>query len=403
MKQLQYSKKANMVGFAIIGLAILLLLGSVTTNDDSSIYDDNNNEGSNSDSSSQNGNSEIGDYNIVNEKLFEINSTILGREETKIQNFPNIKVGSAVEYEELAKISDITLKQSVFDSNEFSYQINRDVVDDENFLGVLVLAQSSKTTFESSLGLFINEQLYSSYDKNSQFPVKIDKNQFRNNTNNVITIRTPPVEWYQVLSNSEQFLSEIRIIGIYQDSRYSQRSIDFLVNSQEEDNLNFLRMKLSVVCPRGEDGTNTIEAFVNNFKVLSQNPSCLSNAAGSTVLSAQIPTEVLNLEEDGKNTILLDTQGKYDTSLQIEEVYFNDDYEYSFYINRGEDVEDVIIFGDFDKESLDIQINSHRFSINRRETQSIRTKLRSGRNELVIHDIPVEIRELLIEQILRDD
>lgn len=404
MRQLNNSRKANMVGFAIIGLAVLLLLGSVATDPDSVVSEgssgSNSGGGSNSDS---NGDYEIENFDIINERLFQLNSTILGKEEVEIQTYPNIKIGSAVEYEELKQEKEIILRQGAFNSNEFSLTLNRDILDNEDFMYLLVVVQSPKSSFDSSLGLFINQNLYSTYEKSSLFPVKIERSSFQKNQDNIITIKTPPVEWYELFSKSEQILNEIRVIGVFQDSRYSQRDIDFLINSDDEDNLNFLRMKLSVVCPQGEDGSNNIEAFVNNFKVLSQNPTCLSNSAGSTVLSAQIPTQILNLENDAKNTILLDTQGRYDTSLQIEEVYFNDNYEHSFYINRGSDVEDVIIFGDFDKESLDLKINSHRFTIQRRQTQSIKTKLRSGRNELVIYDRPIEIEDLIIEQISRVD
>ena len=214
MKQLQYSKSANVVGYAIIGLALLLLLGSIATNPNSPI-DNNSNSGS-----SQNSNEDgIDNFNIINEEIFEINSTILGREEVEIQNFPNIKIGSAIEYKELEVVTDITIKQSSFGSNEYSYQLNRDIVEDENFLGILIILQSPSSSFNSDVGIFINNELHSTYNKNSQFPIRIDKNRFLSASDNLITISTPFVEWYNFFSNSQQILNEIRIIGIYQDSR----------------------------------------------------------------------------------------------------------------------------------------------------------------------------------------
>jgi hypothetical protein len=57
------------------------------------------------------------------------------------------------------------------------------------------------------------------------------------------------------------------------------------------------------------------------------------------------------------------------------------------------------VFGDFNKEQLDIQINSYRFSIPRKETYSIRNRVRPGKNVITFHDIPVEIQELTIESL----
>ena len=118
------------------------------------------------------------------------------------------------------------------------------------------------------------------------------------------------------------------------------------------------------------------------------------------MLSAIVPKTILkNSEDDEKNSLLLETFGTYETSLQIEEVSFNDEYTYTFYLNNNKDLFDVILFADFDQEELDIQINSYRFAIPRKETVSIKNRLRSSQNVLTIHDTPVEIREFTIEQI----
>lgn len=403
-------KKANIVGFAIIGLAILLLLGSVVTQPSSPISDGSSSggvgsgsSGGGSSSGGSSGENQNELFDVSSSILFEINSTTLGREMIRIIDFPNMRIGSAVEYDELDFVRDIKLISSSFNSNSFTSTIPRSVVDDDNFLGILLVMYPRDGKFENEVGIIVNSQIYGVEKSTSRLPLVIDAREFQRGVDNRISLTLREVNWFDLFTTYEEQFNEIRVIAMYQDSRFSQRSLDFILQTSKE-NLNFLRLKFSVVCPVGEDGSTPIEAYVNNFKVMSQNPTCATRDGRGTVLSAHVPVDILRFSTDNinSNTILIDTFGTYETSLQIEEVSFNTDFEYSFFVSRSRNVQDVVIFGDFDREFLDIQINSYRFQLPRRETTSIRTRLRSGRNELIIHDAPVEIRQLLIEQILRE-
>lgn len=410
------SKRGNIIGFGIIGMAFLLLVGSVATEPNSPINGGGGSNGSGGGGNGSGGGSSnggggggssgsggggssgntISSSNFNNEVIFHINSTILGREVIRTTDFPNMRVGASVEYEEISLSRNVNIESGPFNENDFTFRLPRDVVQRDGFQGLLIMPYPRDGILTSNFGVYVNGRLFSVEDSISRLPIKILANEFSSFNNNTIRISTPPVNWNQFLTTHSQIFNEISIIAIYQDERFLTRQLDF-VTSVEEDSLNFLRLKFSVVCPQGEDGSTPLEAYVNGFKVMSQNPTCITRQAVGTILSAEVPKSIINF--DSRNSIEIETFGNYQTSLQIEEVSFNTQNEFSFYINRGRDLEDVFIFGDFDREFLDIQINSHRFSIPRRETTSIRTRLRSGRNELILHDVPLEVRSLTIEQL----
>lgn len=404
------SKKANVVGFAIIGLAFLLLLGSLTTTDNNNSSSSNNNNnggGSSSGGGSSNGGGSNGGNNgngitnldLENSILFQLNETILGKEVIETSNYPNMKIGSSKIYEQIYYRNDLELSNTAFNEKSLQIQIDDEITNSDDFIGLLVMAYPKTGQFQTPLGIYTNNNLFSSVNEVSSLPMLINRNDL-NKTNNIITLKTKDVQWFQIGKEYSVDFSEIIILAVSKDSLFSSRTIEFLTNTDEE-HLSTLRLKLSVICPPGEDGSTPIEAYVNSFKVLSQNPTCLTrtNAEG-TVLSAIVPKTILkNSEDDEKNSLLLETFGTYETSLQIEEVSFNDEYTYTFYLNNNKDLFDVILFADFDQEELDIQINSYRFAIPRKETISIKNRLRSSQNVLTIHDTPVEIKEFTIEQI----
>lgn len=396
-KNMKYSsKKGNMVGFAIIGLAFLLLLGSLTTSDNSSSSSGGGSSGSGS--NNNNNNNGISNVDLENSILFQINDTTLGKEVIDISNYPNMKIGSSKDYEQIYYRNNVVIKDSAFSENRLHIEIEDKITNSDDFLGLLVMGYPINGVFTSPIGLYINNNLYTSENKASNMPIFINRNDL-NKTSNVITLATQNIEWYQIGKENRQEFSEIIIQAVSKNSLYSSRTIEFLTNTDKE-HLNTLRLKLSVKCPPGEDGSTPIEGYVNGFKVLSQNPTCASANARGTVLSATVPITILkNSEDDEKNSLFLETFGTYETSLQIEEVSFNDEYTYTFYLNNNNDLYDVILFADFDREFLDIQINSYRFEIPRKQTVSIKNKLRSSQNVLTIHEIPTEIKQFTIEQI----
>ena len=389
-KNIRKNKKANMVGFAIIGLAFLLLLGSISTTGGGSSSGGSKGDGDNDD--------KIINYDLTNDILFELNNTKFGEEIIKSTNYPNIKIGSSKIYDTIYERYDQKLVSSSFSQKGISVGIDDSIINSEDFLGILVMAYPQGGLFEDSLGILVNGNVHTIVKDSSKLPILISKSEF-NSSNNNINLQLANVEWYQLTNSKEVLLNEVKIIAISKDSRYSSRTIDFLVSTQEEY-LKNVQLKLSVVCPPGEDGSTPIEAFVNGFKVMSQNPKCVTSNDRGTILSAQIPLSILrDSEEDEKNELLLETFGVYETSVQLEEVSFNDEYTYTFYLNSNRNLHDVIVYADFDQEALDVQLNSYRFSIPRKQTYSIKNKMRSGKNVFTIHEIPVEIRELTIEQV----
>ena len=119
------SKKANVVGYAIIGLAFLLLLGSLSTTDGNN----NNNSGSSSSggrSSSGGGNNGgnngngITNLDLENSILFQLNETILGKEVIETSNYPNMKIGSSKIYEQIYYRNDLELSNTAFNEKSLN-------------------------------------------------------------------------------------------------------------------------------------------------------------------------------------------------------------------------------------------------------------------------------------------
>ena len=104
------------------------------------------------------------------------------------------------------------------------------------------------------------------------------------------------------------------------------------------------------------------------------------------------------LKNQGANSIIMETEGYYKVAYSLNKIYFNDKDVYKFTINSFNDIVDVIIYGDFDKNVIDLRLNSQTFSLARDEIKSIIPYLRFGTNELRILTKPVEIEELIVEK-----
>ena len=128
-------KKANMVGFAIIGLAFILLLGTITLDTDTS-----NSSSRDSDDDDDNDINGIANVDLENTILFEINETTLGEEVIETTNFPNIKIGSSKIYDPLFHRRDIELRSTAFSLRDLPIAIDSSLAEDEDFLGILVMA-----------------------------------------------------------------------------------------------------------------------------------------------------------------------------------------------------------------------------------------------------------------------
>ena len=151
-------------------------------------------------------------------------------------------------------------------------------------------------------------------------------------------------------------------------------------------------IEIVVSCDEVVEISHSIKIKVNDYIISDSNPLCTSK---NSRISADIPLTVL---KSSKNRIEFQTEGYYKMAYSFNKIYFNDEETYKFNINNFNDIIDVVMYGDFDKEVIDIKLNGQTMALKNDEIKSIIPYLRYGKNELIFLTKPVEIEEFIIEK-----
>lgn len=152
-------------------------------------------------------------------------------------------------------------------------------------------------------------------------------------------------------------------------------------------------MNLAIKCSVIKETSEAIKVNLNNQTILDQNPNCRSYY---DTINVNLPLDSLN--SDGRNQIVLQTNGLYKIAMSVNKIYLNNKDTYKFTLNSFNDLIDVIMYGDFDKDVIDLRVNSQTISLKRNEIKSILQYLRYGTNEIDILTKPVEIKKLIVEK-----
>jgi hypothetical protein len=158
--------------------------------------------------------------------------------------------------------------------------------------------------------------------------------------------------------------------------------------------LKSLYVDLVISCGKysGIEDAPPIYGLLNGQIVFQDNPNCKSS---NTVLEKNIP---LNLLNNGYNELTLSTNGYYKLAVRVNEIYFNDQDTYYFNVDNFNNINDIVIYGDFDQDVIDLYINDRLISLGRREVKSILPYLVYGLNKITILTKPVEIKNLYIRK-----
>ena len=148
-------------------------------------------------------------------------------------------------------------------------------------------------------------------------------------------------------------------------------------------------------CEENSGSSPAIKVKVNDYIIGNQNPDCISRYNRMTF---NISNNILK-EENEINSLVLETEGYYTLGYSLVKTYFNDQDTYKFNIEDFSEIYDVIMYGDFDKSTIELEINKRRLSLERNEIQSIIPYLRNGVNTVEFRDMPLEIEEFVIEGI----
>ena len=376
------NKAVAEVGIGIIIMALLLLVGGI-------FFD--------SDYSSKNTyiKQKSENYNNVDSYpyasyLFYLNNTEIGRQQKITESFPNIELGSKEVSNIIHLGSSFRLISNPFTSN--SYFVDLSFSNPENTNFILVYFNPKRLWGDNHINFYVDNKLVTTtlardFDMPIKIPINIQNPENFSKLRLEMEIEKP--KWYNIFNWNKMDFQEFKVAELSQNKNNNERNFNFEVGNTKY--LERVYLALSIECDEIKEISDAIEVNINGYIVSNENPRCTSRF---NTIEANIPLNIL----EEKNSINLKTNGFYKVGYSVNKIYFNDQQTYKFTINSFNDLVDVIIYGDFDKEVIDIRLNGQTMSIPRDEIKSIIHYLRFGVNELKILTKPVEIKELIIEK-----
>jgi len=376
-KKATTSKKGtNQVGIGIIVMAVLLLLGA--------IFIDDSNPNSKANYLDNKKNNSLG-Y-PEESYIFYLNDTDIGRQKKVTENFPNIELGSKEEYNTIYIGNNFRLNANPFTSNPYSFDLNIDKPEDVN--SILVYFKSDRISGENPVDITFGDILVQSQMDSRDSPVKIYITKDINYSNKM-TFEIQKPKGYDVFNWNKLDVLDLKIVEVRQNKANNLKQFDFEV---EKLDLERAYIELVVSCDEVVEISPSIKVKVNDYIISDSNPLCTSK---NSRISADIPLSVL---KSNKNRIEFETEGYYKMAYSFNKIYFNDEETYKFNINNFNDIIDIVMYGDFDKEIIDMKINGQIMTLKNDEIKSIIPYLRYGKNEIKFLTKPLEIEEFVIEK-----
>jgi len=374
---MKFKKKSqNQVGIGIIVLALLLLAGGIF------LEPNNNNYNNQQQNSNNNNNSQFQNENY----LFYLNSIEIGRQNKITQTYSNIELGSKKTYDIIYIGNNFILNANPLTSNSYEFTVNLEEA--ENINNLLIYFNPIRSSGKQKLKIYIDNKLISdNFARKNDIPIKAYIKPKNSSINIKFELEKP--SFYDIFNWNKFEVYQLKIVEEKQNKQNNIRKFKLDIN---KENLEKAYINLAIKCDTIQDISPAIKIEVNNQTIENKNPNCKSRY---NIIKTQIPTEILN---NGNNQITLQTNGLYKVAMSINKIYFNDQDIYKFNINSFNDLLDVVIYGDFDKEVLDLRINQQTIEITRNQIKSILPYLRYGINEIKILNKPVEIKKLVIEK-----
>lgn len=378
-------KGLNQLGAGIIVMALLLFLSGLFSLDNSSqsnYINSNNNYYSNNTSY---------DPNV----LFSLQNQVIGKDYKQIISFSNVYLGSKEDYKVIYLGNSFYLHSNPFTVSEHTIQVS---VDNISNVGSLYLYFNTNRTGEENLNVYVNGQLISSNKAlPGDIPIVINKNQikvFKNKTleNQIfITFKLSKPKFYDIFNWNTLKIYDLKVVEKELNNDNKKKSFRFKTDNPY---LKSLYVDLVISCGKysGIEDAPPIYGLLNGQIVFQDNPNCKSS---NTVLEKNIP---LNLLNNGYNELTLSTNGYYKLAVRVNEIYFNDQDTYYFNVDNFNNINDIVIYGDFDQDVIDLYINDRLISLGRREVKSILPYLVYGLNKITILTKPVEIKNLYIRK-----
>ena len=372
------------VGIAIIAMAILLLLGGIFVDSDSSSKDDF--FSSKGESISDNNIDDDLDSNWEDSYLFYMYDTEIGRQRKVTQSFPNIDLGSKQEFNVVYLGNSFELMANPFSRTRYNFDVYFEDSDDVNYY--MLYFNFDRESGEQALIIRADDDIvYQNMVTSSDLPIIINK-KFYNDSSKVSFELLKP-KWYDIFNWNKFSVSSFKVVSVTQDRSNNEKDFTFEVN---KGFLERVELNIVVSCDDGDKGDKPVKVTVNEYTIADFNPNCEDYINSET---REIPLTILS---NKINNLVFETSGFYKLSYSINKIYYNDEDTYSFQINSFNDIIDVVMYGDFDEEVLDLRINSQTLALERDEIMSIIPYLRFGSNEIKFLTKPIEIDEFIIEK-----
>ncbi len=368
-------KGTKELGIGIIAFAMLILIGGILSDNPISVSEKD-----------QYSSSKTSNYPEEN-YLFYLEDFDLGKEQKITSNYPNVEIGSKEELNSIYIRQYLELKSNMFKKNEA--EIRLVVTSREDLKELQIYSSSNQLSGDENLIFKINGKEVAEVPSEGYFPVTI--RDIPQNDTFVLSVSLNKPKWYELFNWNKLELTDFRIIEVLEDSNEKTKQFSFDVNSHEY--LDELLVDLVVSCDVVKEYSESISVKVNDYIVGNQNPSCASRYNRMTF---NISKNILN-DEDEPNILEFQTEGYYKLGYSIIKTYYNDQEVYKFNIQDFSEVFDVIMYGDFNKETIDVEINKKIISLERDEIKSILPYLRIGVNQIEFRDMPLEIDEFVIE------
>ncbi|MCA9495343.1 MAG: hypothetical protein KC589_00215 [Nanoarchaeota archaeon] len=377
--KLNIKKASSEVGIGIIVLSILLLLGGIFIDYDDSNSKSNYYKNKNSNNKNNNGFDE--------HLIFVINETDIGRQRKVVTSFPNIELGSKEEYNTIYAGNSFRLNANMFTSSK--QRVDFSVKDYEEINEFLIYLNGKRITGEADLIVKVNGETISQ-NKAKSIDIPIRFNNILKNNSGTITFELKKPRWYEIFNWNKFDIRELKILEVRRDHTNNKREFDFDI---DKENLERLYIDLVITCDEIKETSSPIKVSLNGYIIGNQNPKCASKYNKITINEIS-----KNILKDNQNRLEFETNGFYKVAYSLNKIYFNDQSTYKFTMENFNDIIDVVMYGDFDKEIIDIKLNNKIMTLNRDEIKSIYQYLRYGTNEIEFLNKPLEIKEFKIEK-----
>ena len=332
---------------------------------------------------------DLTDEEIKANKLFFLEDKTLGKLAIISQDYKDVVIGKLEESDIIFSSNSFRLNSNPFTSNEVLLEF--DIFDAKNTKEILIYFSEEYITGSNQIiqvsvnDLKTTKTILSS--ENSPIRVNFDRN-LKTIEDVRLKIKLEDVSLFDIFNWNKVDINDLSVV----QTKVSDENLDtkFLFDVDLKD-VKSSNVKVYLECL--EDFSNKIFMYVNDNIFSNINPKCSGEVEEYNL---NIPLDYLY---DGKNELLINTTSLYKMTFSIQNEYFERKNSNTFNINSFKDLFDIVMYGDFNKQKLNVKINDDVLELDLNEVKSVIQYLNFGVNKITFLDDEIEIYEFSIEKI----